>query len=248
CQVPVSCLFAWEMFNTSVPRPARLSWSVPVQVPVKGLGSLSLEQPRRPTTRASIHHRHTLHRMQRPSLARCDYEPRPGAYPRGRRGPLRSSRGRASLTLKVRPPSVVPWSPAIAACASVVSGIVTKPKPRGRPVSRSWRILTRSTTPYASNSWRNSCSVAVYARLPTKISMDTFLSARAFLRHPAWRSQTPYFLHASEIGWFHQFGRIIGSEHPFREFDGLRRQRKIVSACAIRGASIKDRRVHRDIR
>src|SRR5262252_1072934 len=63
CQVPVNCLFAWEMFNTSVPRPARLSWSVPVQVPVKGLGSLSLEQPRRTTARATAHH-HGLHGMK----------------------------------------------------------------------------------------------------------------------------------------------------------------------------------------
>jgi hypothetical protein len=65
------------------------------------------------------------------------------AYHRGpRRGPprcwpSRSSRGRASLTVKGRPPRSVPCSPAMAARACVASGIPTKPKPRGRPVSRS---------------------------------------------------------------------------------------------------------------
>jgi hypothetical protein len=41
-------------------------------------------------------------------------------YHRGRRGSLRSSRQRASLTLKAHPPSVVPLSPSIAACAEKV--------------------------------------------------------------------------------------------------------------------------------
>ena len=45
CQVPVSCLFVWERFNTSDPRPARLSWSVPVQVPVKGRGHYHWNSP-----------------------------------------------------------------------------------------------------------------------------------------------------------------------------------------------------------
>jgi len=36
-------------------------------------------------------------------------------YHRGRRGSLRSSRWRALLTLKARPPSVVPLSPSIVA-------------------------------------------------------------------------------------------------------------------------------------
>jgi len=43
------------------------------------------------------------------------------SYHRGRRGSLRSSRWRASLTLKSRPPSVVPLSPSIAARAEAVS-------------------------------------------------------------------------------------------------------------------------------
>src|SRR5262249_35276746 len=73
------------------------------------------------------------------------------AYRRGRRGsrrgPSRSSRGRASLTVHVRPPRLAPCSPAIAARASMAFGISTKPKPRGRPVSRSCIIWTLLTTP-----------------------------------------------------------------------------------------------------
>src|SRR5437870_466805 len=41
-------------------------------------------------------------------------------YHHGRRGSRRSSRWRASLTLKARPPSVVPLSPSIAVCAEEV--------------------------------------------------------------------------------------------------------------------------------
>src|SRR5215469_13046464 len=47
--------------------------------------------------------------------------------------------------------------------------ISTKPKPRERPVSRSVKMLTRSTCPYASNIWRNSSSPVLKSRLPTKI-------------------------------------------------------------------------------
>jgi hypothetical protein len=41
-------------------------------------------------------------------------------YHRGHHGSRRSSRRRASLTLKTRPPSVVPLSPSIAACAEEI--------------------------------------------------------------------------------------------------------------------------------
>jgi hypothetical protein len=84
-------------------------------------------------------------------------------YHRGRRGPLRSSRLRASLTVNGRPPNDVPFSPAIAAWASELFGISTKPKPRGRPVSRSVIIRTVSTVPYASKQVRSSWSVVVKA-------------------------------------------------------------------------------------
>ena len=45
----------------------------------------------------------------------------------------------------------------------------TKAKPRGRPVSRSATMLTRSTFPYASNSERTAASVAAKSKFPTKI-------------------------------------------------------------------------------
>src|SRR6266404_5655653 len=58
--------------------------------------------------------------------------------------------------------------------------ISTKPKPRERPVSRSVRMLTRSTWPYASNNWRNSSSEVLKLRLPTKMFFKEplFLSLR----------------------------------------------------------------------
>ena len=57
----------------------------------------------------------------------------------------------------------------MAALAAALSGISTKPKPLERPVSRSVIILTLSTTPWDSKSWRRLSSVALNARLPTKI-------------------------------------------------------------------------------
>src|SRR5712691_1909488 len=57
----------------------------------------------------------------------------------------------------------------MAVFAALLSGISTNPKPLERPVSRSIMTLILSTTPYGSKSWRRSWSVALYARLPTKI-------------------------------------------------------------------------------
>jgi hypothetical protein len=48
-----------------------------------------------------------------------------------------SARGRAAFTVRVRSPSVVPWSPVMAFCVSSSLAISTKPKPLLRPVSRS---------------------------------------------------------------------------------------------------------------
>ena len=90
-------------------------------------------------------------------------------YQPGRRGARRGSRGFASFTGMARPASCEPCSPSMAALADRLSGISTKPKPRERPVSRSVMILTFSTAPYCSKSWRRSFSVAVNARLPTKM-------------------------------------------------------------------------------
>ena len=81
------------------------------------------------------------------------YHRRPPPAPRARssrkpplRG-LRSSRGFASFTFKARPPTSFPFKAVIAAWAALSSAISTKPKPRGRPVSRSVMIWMRSTTP-----------------------------------------------------------------------------------------------------
>src|SRR5713101_6406808 len=81
-------------------------------------------------------------------------------------------------------------------------------------------------------------------RIKSMPSRNSYCLMRAVLQ----LLKSAYFLHASESGWFRQFGRIIRSEHPLREFDGLGRQRKIISARAIRGATIKCLHVHRDIR
>src|SRR5262249_51041979 len=52
CQVPVSCEPLCEIDKRSVPGPAKLSWIVPVHVPVR-FGSSSPEQPRRARVKAS---------------------------------------------------------------------------------------------------------------------------------------------------------------------------------------------------
>src|SRR5215813_7392447 len=90
-----------------------------------------------------------------------------GTYQRDRLVSRRGARGFASLTVRVRPASSLPWSPAMALFAVVLSGISTKPKPLERPVSRSIMTRISSTTPYGSKSWRRSSSVVVNARLPT---------------------------------------------------------------------------------
>ena len=53
-QTSPSCIALWERRNTSVPRPARLSWIVPVQLPVRGRGVLYPEQRRMIKMRASV--------------------------------------------------------------------------------------------------------------------------------------------------------------------------------------------------
>src|SRR5207302_10468311 len=51
--------------------------------------------------------------------------------------------GRASLTLRARPPTLAPFKAAMARSASSVSVISTNANPRDRPVSRSVIKLTR---------------------------------------------------------------------------------------------------------
>src|SRR5208283_3164764 len=70
--------------------------------------------------------------------------PRPPPPP-SRRG--RSAFGRASLTVRLRPPRLVPFRASIALVADSSSFISTKANPRGCPVSRSVMMLTFSTGP-----------------------------------------------------------------------------------------------------
>src|SRR6266849_1081569 len=72
----------------------------------------------------------------------------------------------------------------MANCAARLSGMSTKPNPRGEPVSRSVIILIVSTAPYGSKSWRTSCSVALNARLPTKMFTRVSSGEKAWKRSP----------------------------------------------------------------
>src|SRR5580704_14171793 len=83
--------------------------------------------------------------------------------------PLRSVLGRASFTFSVRPPIWEPFKAAIALSPSSAFAISTKPKPRERPVSRSVKMVMRSTCPCGSKSLRNSSSEVLKSRLPTKM-------------------------------------------------------------------------------
>ena len=64
----------------------------------------------------------------------------------------RSSRGRASFTLRLRPAISLPFMDSIALFASSASSIVTKPKPLERPELRSEMIEAFSTFPNAPNA------------------------------------------------------------------------------------------------
>src|SRR6185295_10447945 len=74
--------------------------------------------------------------------------------------PVRGSWGRASFTVKVRPPISVPLRAIMAACASASEDISTKPKPRDWPVNLSVMIRAEATAPCFPNRSLNSCSVA----------------------------------------------------------------------------------------
>src|SRR6185295_2760527 len=78
--------------------------------------------------------------------------------------PLRSS---ASLTRRARPSSVAPFMREIASAASSDVPIVTKPKPRDRPLSRSIAMWTSVTSPISENASRRESVVASYERFPT---------------------------------------------------------------------------------
>jgi hypothetical protein len=71
------------------------------------------------------------------------------------------------LTTSARPSSELPLSARIAFCAPSLLVIVTNPKPRERPVSRSVMIRASITSPWAENSSVSWASVARQGRLPT---------------------------------------------------------------------------------
>ena len=74
--------------------------------------------------------------------------------------------GRASLTVRLRPPISAPLRAAIAALPS--SGLlkVMNPKPRERPVTRSIMTMASVTVPWAPKTSRRSVSVAEKGRFP----------------------------------------------------------------------------------
>src|SRR6185295_17771084 len=74
--------------------------------------------------------------------------------------PVRGSWGRASFTVKVRPPISAPLRAVMAACASASEDISTKPKPRDWPLNLSVMIRAEATAPCFPNRSLNSCSVA----------------------------------------------------------------------------------------
>jgi len=70
-----------------------------------------------------------------------------------------------------------------------LSGLATHPQPVARPGARSGMLWTLSTTPYGTQSWRRSSSVAVDARVPRKICTECSLGER---RHTIARSSAQY--------------------------------------------------------
>src|SRR5687768_9470626 len=100
------------------------------------------------------------------SQLRCCYQrsppsPPPPPPPRGPRPPPPPPpppppwRSCASLIRRGRPPISLPFKDWMARCASLLD-ISTKPKPRGRPVSRSLISATDCTAPCCSKSARTS--------------------------------------------------------------------------------------------
>jgi hypothetical protein len=94
--------------------------------------------------------------------------------------PPRSGFGLASFTFTVRPPICDPFKAVMALSPSSAFAISTNPKPRDRPVSRSVKMLTRSTWPYASKARRNSSSLVLKSRFPTKMFFTRMPSNELF--------------------------------------------------------------------
>lgn len=128
-----------------------------------------------------------------PPLARLHPRPPPPDAerppPNGERRPLdRSACGLASLTVRARPCRSYPLKRSMAACASRLSAISTKPNPRDRPVNLSVMTFAEATVP----TWLNNCSrsslVALKERLPTNNFVATITSKK---RAPGTTSTVP---------------------------------------------------------
>ena len=74
--------------------------------------------------------------------------------------------GRASLTVRLRPPMSAPLRAVIAARPSSSELMVTNPNPRERPVVRSIMTIASVTVPCAPKTSRRSASLAEKGRFP----------------------------------------------------------------------------------
>ena len=108
-----------------------------------------------------------------------DYQLRWRSPPKSRRG--LSSRGRASLTVMVRPSSSELLSFSIAASASASFSYSTKPNPRERPLSRSVTTFGAGNSTTGSKVCTGLSSVVAQARLPTKV-FHVYFSLRLLLQ------------------------------------------------------------------
>src|SRR4051794_34304098 len=91
----------------------------------------------------------------------------PPPPPKERPPPPRFSCGFASLTVKARPCSSYPLNRSIAACASCVLPISTKPNPRDWPVNLSEITFAEVTAPTWLNNPSSSVPVALKDKFPT---------------------------------------------------------------------------------
>ena len=71
------------------------------------------------------------------------------------------------MTVRLRPSRVAPLSESMAFCASSGVLMVTKAKPRGRPLARSIIRLASTTVPWAAKASCRSFSVVLNERFPT---------------------------------------------------------------------------------
>ena len=125
----------------------------------------------------TAHHPRRAEKVVRPEGLRSDEG---GNYRRdpGEGRPPRSSFGRASLTVSLRPLLSFPWRPLIATIPSETLPIVTNPKPRDWPVSRSIISLTSETVPNGSKS-----SLSVRSVMSNRLSATEPFPSIGFSNH-----------------------------------------------------------------